>query len=174
MPVIGLGTKRPAADGPFGMLRECHERIRRFSSLSLRLATAPPQTTPDERAGAAADLLRYFTVALPLHEKDEEESLGLRLRERVLAPTGASALEALAPEHRALQATLGRLVPAWEAIRRDPAAPSPETLAYAEQLVRLFDAHLAREENDLFPAAVAVLPPSELEAITAEMQARRH
>src|SRR5690242_6505881 len=65
----------------FDALLDCHARIRTFLGLARRLAGDDPATETETRDAAAA-VERYFTVALPLHVLDEDESLLPRLRGR--------------------------------------------------------------------------------------------
>ena len=63
---------KPAAPGDaVDLLLECHQRIRAFLDLADRLG--PPGPDPAQAvADAAARVHRYFTLALPLHARDEE------------------------------------------------------------------------------------------------------
>ncbi len=71
---------KPAAAGDaVGLLLECHERIRSFLALARRIAEVGP-SAPGTVPEAAARVRRYFTEALPLHARDEEESILPRLR----------------------------------------------------------------------------------------------
>src|SRR5512135_3141885 len=101
-----IGSKPPVAEDPFAWLADCHERIRRFSSLAVSLSRAPAETPAAELADAAASIVRYFTVALPLHEQDEEASLAPRLENRPLSDAARTALASLAPDHRRLEEVL--------------------------------------------------------------------
>src|SRR5262245_17043047 len=112
---------------------------------------------------------RYFTHALPLHVADEEQSVLPRLRP--LAPEIVDALAAVEEEHRAHDELLARLVPAWDALRSDPARRK-ETLADVRRLQADLEAHLAAEERTMVPA-LARLPAAEARAIVDELRARR-
>lgn len=170
---LTIGSRPPAPDDPFALLADCHERIRRFSALAMKLAKAPPETPPAELADAAAAVIRYFTIALPLHEQDEEASLAPRLGDRDLPDAARAALSALGPEHRALEETLAGLVPRWQAISEDPATIGEPLLPLSQRLTALFDAHLQREELDLFPAARTALTATDLAALLREIRDRR-
>ncbi len=170
---LTIGARPHAPDDPFVLLVDCHERIRRFSALALKLAKAPPETPPAELADAAAAMIRYFTIALPLHEQDEEASLAPRLGDRDIPDAARAALSALGPEHRALEETLAGLVPRWQAIADDPRSMGAPLLPLSQRLTALFDAHLHREERDLFPAAKTALTSTDLAALLREMRERR-
>jgi hypothetical protein len=83
---VHIGAPRPAA-GAVELLLECHERIRHFARLALKLA-GTRDLPPAEVAEAAAAVRRYFAEALPLHAADEEESMMPRLRGRDPAVEG--------------------------------------------------------------------------------------
>ena len=73
------------------MLGACHDRLRYFSELATLLASRLDASAEDV-SDAARRLRTYFTVALPLHEADEELSLAPRL---LASSNGASVAEAL-------------------------------------------------------------------------------
>lgn len=118
-----------------GLLLECHHRIRTFLALARRIAAAGPGDRGDV-ADSAARVTRYFTQALPLHARDEEESVLPRLRGR--AADVDVALEVMAREHREHEGPLGevsrparRSAGTRPACRRwprpSPAPPPPST-----------------------------------------------
>ncbi|WP_198104236.1 hemerythrin domain-containing protein, partial [Clostridioides difficile] len=88
---IGTG-KSAATTGPLDMLLACHDRLRHFSELASLLASRP-DASADDVVDAARRLCTYFTVALPLHEADEEISVSPRL---LSSSNGESVAEALA------------------------------------------------------------------------------
>src|SRR5512132_579542 len=100
----------PAApDDAVGLLLECHDRIRSFLALARRVAQAGPAER-DGVAEAAARVRRYFAEALPLHARDEEESILPRLRGR--EPAVDAELAAMEREHREHGPPLAALVAA--------------------------------------------------------------
>lgn len=122
--------------------------------------------------------LRYFAEAAPTHTSDEEDSLFPRLRQchdpeltRILDMVAL--LEAdhrlATPHHNAVN----HLVRSWIAAGRlDPA----ETNALHGHLMALrgiYDAHIAVEDGDVFPAAARLLSPRQIEEIGQEMLDRR-
>ena len=172
-------TNIRAADELFGrnedaasMLLGCHQRIRHFTNLALRLAQNA-SAKPAERASAVQSVLRYYTQALPLHEADENDSLHPRLR-RVL-PGGAltEANDAMVQQHTEIDALITKLVPAWRELERNPHHPLPDLLQQTERLQQLWTSHLQLEEEQVIPAMQRYLPPDELRSIEAEMRARR-
>jgi iron-sulfur cluster repair protein YtfE (RIC family) len=162
-----------AQDDPAALLEACHVRIRRFCSLARELARG--EAPPSAIAEAAWLIHRYFTVALPLHVADEEESVEARL----LAP-GASleirrTFAAMEVEHHVIERVLERLTPMWNKLVADPACH--ETIAKqlrhdTECLTEVFAAHLAEEERTVFPA-LRRLSIAEQHRIADEIHARR-
>jgi iron-sulfur cluster repair protein YtfE (RIC family) len=167
-----IGTPRPA-EGILELLLDCHARIRSFSELAVRLgeASAP---TPAEVADAAARVRRYFAEALPLHARDEEESVLPRIAGR--DPAVDAALVAMHRDH----AAHGELVDPVLALCADLAA-TPERhaqlaapLAEAGRRLRAhMEAHLASEEAVVFPAIARVVPEDERRRMVEELRARR-
>jgi hemerythrin-like domain-containing protein len=155
------------------MLLGCHQRIRHFTEVALRLAQNESGTSSAERVNAVQSVLRYYTQALPLHEADENDSLHPRLR-RVL-PEGvlAEANEAMVQQHTKIDALIARLVLAWRELERDPQHPQADLLPQTERLQQLWTSHLQLEEEQVIPAMQRYLPADELRAIEAEMRARR-
>src|SRR5574341_1715069 len=94
--LVGLGTPGARSDA-VDLLLECHQRIRSFLGLALRLGEAWA-AEPAEVADAAARVHRYFALALPLHAQDEDQSIAPRLRGRDRAVDHE--LEIVAREHR--------------------------------------------------------------------------
>jgi hemerythrin-like domain-containing protein len=165
-----LGKPRAGGDA-VDLLLECHDRIRSFLSLARRIAAAR-QT--DDVAEAAARVVRYFTEALPLHARDEEQSVLPRLAGR--DPAVDEALAIMAREHGEHETPLAALVEACAAIAEDPGRHrevSP-TLTWAVGALDVhFEAHLRREEEIIFPAARRLLSETDLAAIARELRQRR-
>jgi iron-sulfur cluster repair protein YtfE (RIC family) len=168
---IQLGRAR--AVGPeslVSLLAACHERIRSFAALAARIAE--PGHTEAMRRDACARVGRYFGEALPLHVRDEEDSVRPRLVGR--SPALDMVLARMAEQHDEHEADVAELVARCaEVTAHGPA--TPELLAIAAVAARLgaaFEVHLAAEEAELFPH-VAALPEAEQAAIVAELRARR-
>jgi iron-sulfur cluster repair protein YtfE (RIC family) len=165
--------KAPAAGDVVDALLDCHQRIRDFIALSLRLA-ATQGSSPAEIAETAASLHRYFAVALPLHAQDEEESLLPRLEG--VDPEVDRELAEMMREHAEHGNPLERLLAVCSELRASPGELprlAPLLAAAARELERHFDAHLSREERVIFPAIRAHLDPATQATIQAEMKARR-
>ncbi len=164
------GKTETAAD----MLLGCHERIRHFTAVSTRLAGSA-DATADEIAAAAESVYRYFTVALPLHEADENVSLHPRLREAAPAAL-AAASEEMVRQHQAIDALIGELLPIWGTLQNHPdklPQIAPKLAEKSHRLQQLWDVHLELEEETVFPAIAQCLSPAQQEAIVSEMRARR-
>lgn len=173
----GIGrTTRASADDPVAMMMECHERIRRFARLGVRVVE--PNVAPaDEIREAARSVHRYFSVALPLHVADEDESIAPRLQadDRLSRPV-REALVAMTAQHVTIDELLARALPLWAALAEGDPAAAAEARAQldelAPRLATLLELHLAHEEELVLPA-VQALPTETQVAIVAEMRARR-
>ncbi len=158
------------------MLLGCHQRIRHFSGVSGRLAAAEGSPAA-EIVQAAEGLYRYFTIALPLHEEDENDSIQPRLRKSV--PDGelsGPAADAMVEQHRSIDEIVERLVPLWEILRATPERLpdlAPEMKQLSATLQQMFELHLKLEEETVFPAMQKYLSQAQLNEIVSEMKARR-
>jgi iron-sulfur cluster repair protein YtfE (RIC family) len=167
-----LGAPRAPHD-VVDLLLECHERIRSFTALAGRLA-AGVALPREEVADAATRVRRYFAEALPLHARDEEDSISPRLRGREAEVDRE--LAAMEREHADHGELLVRLITTCDALAREPERQpelAPGLRATAEALARHFEAHLEREERVLFPAIRRLLPADEQERIVDELRRRR-
>lgn len=154
-----------------GLLLACHRRIRAFSALAVTLATSAD--APKEQREETCDrLLRYFSEALPLHVRDEEDSVAPRLRGRSQALD--EALRRMADEHRAHEAPLDALLRGWAALRERPDddALRLSLVDPSMDLRDAFEAHLRDEEALVFPH-LAALSPAERDASVRELRGRR-
>lgn len=164
----------PAApDDAVGLLLDCHERIRGFLALAARLAEAG-LAERDGVAEAAARVRRYFSEALPLHARDEEESVLPRLRGK--DPAVDAELDEMRREHGEHGPPLDALVQACAALAEDPSrqgALAPALRRAAAELDAHFAQHLRREEAVIFPALRRLLSSEEDAAVVREIRARR-
>lgn len=166
-------NNRPPDDA-LDLLLSCHQRIRHFAAMASKLAHAQG-ATQDEVRMAAAGVCRYFSVSLPLHEADEEDTLRPRLDalgiERV-----HHALDAMHDQHQAIDELIERLMPLAQLLERNPLAIEQvggEMCGITKALGEVFDAHLQLEESEIFPAIRERLPKEEQAAMLREMQSRR-
>lgn len=164
-----LGRRRAAEPTLLERFTDCHERIRKFCALARRLAQTPGG---EEARQAAAELHRYFSVALPLHVADEEQSLAPRLG-HVGDDALADHLEAMTRDHVEIDGNLVSLLDGWKKIVEEPsAARCAATRWEAACLLVHFEHHLYAEETHILPL-IARLPPAYADAIASEMRARR-
>lgn len=156
------------------LLLGCHQRIRHFTAMARRLAESPA-TPLDEVCDAADSIHRYFCVALPLHEADENESIDPRLQ-----AAGHSELAQVSDEmvrqHRQINVVLRQLLPLWDALCREPEKLPrfvPRLLQLVTELEQLWDVHLRLEEEIVFPAIERTLSRAQVSEILREMKERR-
>jgi hemerythrin-like domain-containing protein len=135
---------------PFEMLLRCHRRLEE----ELQAVVIGPTR-------AQADVaLGFIDRSLKRHEDDEEQSLFPQLQTAELQPL----LSLLHEQHREQAALVEQL--------RGAVEPSAiEAAATALQVA--YDRHILAEEKELFPAAQRLLDAAAIEALAAEMQARR-
>jgi hemerythrin-like domain-containing protein len=167
-----LGSRPPVED-VVDLLLECHVRIRSFTELALRLASAE-RIPAGEVAEAARSVRRYFSEALPLHALDEEESVLPRLAGH--DPDLDRALAAMRREHAEHGEVLSRVVALCAELEAEPGrlAERAGDLARAAAALREhFDRHLAPEEATIFPAIRRLVPEEERRRILEELRARR-
>ncbi len=170
--MLNIGSPRPA-EGIVDLLLECHARIRSFSDLAVRLgeASAP---APAEVADAAARVRRYFVEALPLHARDEEESVLPRLAGRDAVVDAA--LVAMHRDHVGHAEVLDPVLAICAELVAAPGrhAELAPSLAEAGRRLRAhFEAHLASEEGTIFPLLDRAVPEDERRRMVYELRARR-
>jgi iron-sulfur cluster repair protein YtfE (RIC family) len=166
-------------DRPLGLLSDCHRRIEHFLGALLTI-------TGDARGGAMTDAQRaqldaaatYFAVAAPRHTADEEVSLFPRLRDSQ-DPAAARALQIVAgleADHQAAdqhhQAVDG-LVRRWLSDGSLAPVEVEELSRRLTALQRIYQSHIATEDEILFPVAARLLTDLQLRAIGLEMAGRR-
>ena len=142
-----------------GLLLGCHQRIRHFTGVAVKLAHAQG-ATPDEIAQAAAGVHRYYSVSLPLHEADEDQTLHPRLG-AVADDRVRHALLAMGDQHQAIDELIERLLPLLVMVKNNPDtlhAVGAEMCSITKALDEMFRAHLQMEEEVIFPAIRSALP----------------
>ena len=170
--MLRIGSPRPA-EGIVDLLLDCHARIRSFSQLAVRLGEAS-RPTPAEVAEAAAQVRRYFLEALPLHARDEEESVLPRLAGRDAAVDAA--LVEMHRDHEGHGAVLDPVLALCAELAAAPerhAELGPALAAAGRLLAQHFETHLASEEATIFPALARVVPEDERRRMVDELRARR-
>jgi hemerythrin-like domain-containing protein len=169
-----LTSSPPKSEDAVDLLLGCHQRIRHFTGVALKLAHAQG-ATPDEVAQTAAGVHRYYSVSLPLHEADEDQTLRPRLGVVGDEKLG-HALLAMGDQHQAIDELIERLLPLLVMVKNNPDtlhAVGGEMCSITQALDEIFRAHLQMEEEVIFPAIRNVLPPSTQAEMLREMQQRR-
>ena len=164
----------PKTEDAVDLLVGCHQRIRHFTSVAVKLAHAQG-ATPEEIAQAAAAVHRYYSVSLPLHEADEDQSLNPRLS-AVADDKVRHALLAMGDQHQAIDDLIERLLPLLVMVKNNPDllhAAGTEMCSITKVLDEIFQAHLQMEEEVIFPAIHSALPEPVQQDLLREMQGRR-
>lgn len=173
--MISIGGGARFGAGPEDLaqlLLACHQRIRSFSALALRIGSEEGLGAVELREGCER-VARYFTEALPLHVKDEEEGLIPQLRGR--EPELDRALEQMASEHRQHEPLLAELQRALQDAISEPAdrAPRTQLARVAALLGPELERHLDQEERLIFPAIPRLLSFEAQQQLILELRARR-
>jgi iron-sulfur cluster repair protein YtfE (RIC family) len=156
------------------LLIGCHQRIRHFTATAVKLAHAQGAEAHEIRQ-AAAGVYRYYSVSLPLHEIDEEDTLRPRL-DAVADERVRHALVAMHDQHQAIDELIERLLPLLQMVERNPGAlheTGGEMCSITKALEEVFGAHLKLEEEAIFPAIRAGLSETARAEMLVEMQQRR-
>ena len=170
----GFGAPAVGFDTPFEMLEACHERVLRSLALLEKLCNYLHDLACDDSARQAArDVVRYFDVAWPLHHEDEE----LHVFPVVLLQGSADAVDRV---HQLQDDHLHMGMHWRDARRRLLALAEGQTHSFSaedEATFALFSqgyaAHIASEEEVVYPAARALLSESALQQMGQEMRQRR-
>ena len=179
MPVV-IGAKPESTfEDPIGLLGDCHRRIEHFLSILVRVAAdARGNPLSDEQRTAFQTALKYFREAAPKHTADEAESLFPRLRGMQVPEVQAmlSRVDRLEEDHTCADKAhdeVDRLGSFW--LEEGKLTPERASLlsSLLEELSELYRRHIAIEEGEVFPLAVAVLSSPERKAIGLEMALRR-
>ena len=179
MPVILGASPDHGFDEPLGLLSDCHRRIERFLDVLWRVTSdRHGGELQDEERQALRRALEYFRTAAPRHTEDEEASLFPLLR--AIDDPRAKALmrdvERLEADHRKADAQHDRvheLVDDW--LRRGQLSKlhAQELTELLQALRELYSAHIAQEDERVFPLAAQLLSQSQLDQVGEEMAARR-
>lgn len=172
---IKSGNAPSVEQNAVDMLLACHQRIRSFTDIAIRL-TDVDSALPEEIANAAAVVHRYFSIALPLHEADENESVYPRLSRTLDIPVERASLQSMVDQHGPIDEVVARLIPSWRDLASHPeklAAFADDLLPDSHTLKDLWRQHLALEEDIVFPLIRTRLTAADLAEIHAEMKQRR-
>lgn len=169
----------PTFRQPLELMSDCHRRVESFLGVLRRIGESmPPMTPGSDAATALATALRYFREAAPKHTADEEESLFPRMR-ALPGPGVAKVLgriQRLEEEHRLAaesHAAIERTGSRWLADGRITAGEAEEFRFHVDRLLGIYTAHIACEDQEVFPLAARLLSPADLGSIGREMAARR-
>lgn len=122
-----------------------------------------------ERPGATAELegaLRFLETEIRAHNQWEEDHLFPKL-EIYTGPHGPCMV--MRSEHRQLWELYDHVAPLLEAMKQGPADPgrSAQLSRVALSIVDLLVAHIAKENQIVFPMAKQMLRPAEMDALRA-------
>jgi hemerythrin-like domain-containing protein len=176
---VAIGAKpRSIFTDPIGLLTDCHRRIELFLAVLAHVsAQARGGPLSREEREAMETALRYFREGAPKHTADEEETLFPRLRSiehrRELLLEKADALEDQHEEAKRGHTEIEQLGRKWLAAGSLALVDRMRFAQLLAEIGNLYRGHIAVEEQEVFPMAVAVLPRSELEAMGREIAARR-
>lgn len=169
---VTLGA-RNQVDELVDLLAACHRRIRQHVVLARRLVVQGPTRPDHEVRDTAAQIRRYFTLALPLHVADEDQTIAPRLRD--FDSTVTAALKTVAADHGNHQSLVDSLVDLCGEIELAPdqlATINGRLSRLVELLATEFATHLELEERVVFPA-LRSLTPTERAEILAAIRKRR-
>ncbi|MGE0313022.1 MAG: hemerythrin domain-containing protein [Lautropia sp.] len=173
--IEGFYSPASGPEAPLEMLSACHARVERQCRTLRRLVPHLARVGCDDEALLAAGaVVRYFDVAAVHHHEDEEHDLFPALIES-MAASDAHCLHdltrALAAEHRALEARWHDLRAALLALGREPGATLDA--AQVEAFATAYEAHIAREEQELLPMAARLLDDAAIARVGRAMRERR-
>lgn len=165
----------PDFSRPIEALKACHERLQSQCAELSKLADRVRNIGCDAQAQqAASGVMRYFDTAARHHHADEEQDLLPRMV-AAATPVRGSRLSRLAAD---IAAQHGEMDRAWTALRpllEEIAAGKRADLKpqAVERFARLYAAHIALEEDGVFPLAETLLSPGDFAQIGASMARRR-
>ena len=171
--LIKIGSSVAATGDVVDLLLACHERIRFFIDLAIRISDTTDASNEEIRE-AAARVVRYFSESLPLHVADEEESIIPRLSGRDAALDRT--LESIRREHSAYDHDLKSLLKICGNLQASPGAASETRQKLRDVAARLrdqFQIHLSEEEQVVLPAIRSLLTDHDRKTMLHELRSRR-
>lgn len=168
VPASGFG-------GPVALWLACHQRLEGVCGLLRRFGSHVADFGADETSRMAAEgLRRYFNVAAPRHEDDENLDLFPRTLERLSGrkrATVRSLMHRLQDDHAAARRFWQPLDEQLAEVQHGGRAkPDQEAIG---RLVEQFLAHRKAEEEALLAIVQSVLHPDDLAGLGEAMAARR-
>lgn len=170
-----FGHAAPAVgfEVPLEMLSACHGRVEDQCATLRRLVSHVAAHGADLAARqAAAGVMRYFDIAAPHHHADEETDLFPALRAAGATESLMHLMDDLTADHRQLEQHWAGLHAALDALAAGQ-VPDASWAAEVERYAALYEAHIAREEADLLPAARQCLQADALDVVGRAMRQRR-
>lgn len=171
---IQIGAKPDSGfDDPIGMLKDCHRRIEHFHGILCAVVDrAQSRSLTEEEIAAVQAAISYFRTGGQRHTADEEESLFPRL----VAAGGCDELDALEHDHveaGQLHTDVEALYQSWISGGSLTELQLRRLQSSTARLRNLYQAHIAIEDNTVFPKAAQLLDKRAIEAIGQEFRARR-
>lgn len=171
---IQIGAKPDSGfDDPIGMLKDCHRRIEHFLGILCAVVDrAQNRSLTEEETVALHAAFNYFRTGGQRHTADEEESLFPRL----VVAGGFGELDALEHDHveaGQLHADVEALYRFWISDGSLTDLQLRRLLSSTARLRNLYQAHIAIEDNTVFPKAAELLDKSVIGVIGQEFRARR-
>ncbi len=176
---VNIGTIENTFSNPVGLLSDCHRRIERFLQALVQMTTDVQGGALDaEHRQALEAALKYFRLAAPKHTADEEEDLipALRAMEQPRIAAVLARLDHLEDEHRNAAAWHREVEEIGDRWLRQDGLSGREAVLLKTLLARLSDlyrAHIAIEEQEVFPLAQEKLSDSAKQTIGRRMASRR-
>lgn len=170
--LVSLGA-RAKTDDLVDLLAACHGQIRKHVVFARRLAAEGSGWRLDIVRDTAGWIRRYFTIALPLHIADEDDTLAPRLVG--MGGEIAQAMKTMAVDHIDHQLRIDRLIQLARLLETNPAqlpAVAPPLGRLVEDIAAELSVHLELEERVVFPA-IRMLPAATQETVLAEVRRRR-
>lgn len=165
----------PDFSQPLEALKACHARIRGQCDTMRRLVEHLRDHGCDEQARqAAAAVMRYFDTAARHHHEDEEEDLLPRMMAAATLGRGSRLTRLvadIATEHREMARGWTELRAVLQEI--SVGENTPLDTMEVDRFVKLYRAHIAIEEANVFPLAEMLLSKEDFAEMGASMAQRR-
>jgi hemerythrin-like domain-containing protein len=178
MPIQLGAAKAHGFDEPLDLLSDCHRRIENFLGVLRNVAGIAGVALNDRQREAVETSLTYFREAAPRHNQDEEQSLFPLLR-RHSDPAVLAALkiiDSLEAEHIVAALShreIDRLYRQWIDAGFLPAPERSQLIRVVDELIQMYQHHIALEDQNIFPLAGQVLGVDERGRLGREMAERR-
>lgn len=162
-------------EDPIQLLRACHvvllEALQKLEHLA-QDAQANGLYSSFVKNGAWAELMQFFTVAAPQHERDEEESLFPVLMSKLPSmgfQPKESPVHFLMQGHELMKQRVMAMIQVWRDFLAKAASATEELdpksqqdfLANAKELISLYRDHMQFEEEKIYAYANNLLSPME-------------